>query len=482
MSENIIHEKAERIRDVIRYIKRFKNAKIIIYIDDEIIDSPLFLDHIKDICLIHESGIQVLIVPGARKRINEILTASKINWNFKDGNRITSSNAMPLIKMAAFDVSNQVMTALAGEKVTAVIGNWVSARGKGIINGFDYGTSGEIDKLQDDSIRTVLNNGFIPIFPCIGWSNVGKPYNISSTALAEQIAVHLQADKLFFLLPSANISKTSFIIPNEIGTSPEGNIPAMNLEELSLFLKTNEQSVNSNDSTNNHSVNSLKSTNEQSVNIRNSTNNQLVVEKREAFKERIFSLLHLSEQACKAGVSRVHILNGSVDGTLPCEIFSDLGSGTMIYKNNYGGIRQMTHEDISSVLSLMKPFVDKGILLPRTESQLNEQFQDYIVYEIDGIIRACSALHQYNDGQMEIAAVAVDESCAHIGIGPKLISFLVDKARHLNAKSVFILTTQTSDWFEQLGFVSSDISTLPQKRKDIWTPDRGSKLMRLILK
>lgn len=474
MSENIIHEKAERIRDVIRYIKRFKNAKIIIYIDDEIIDSPLFLDHIKDICLIHESGIQVLIVPGARKRINEILTASKINWEFKDGNRITSINAMPLIKMAAFDVSNQVMTALAGEKVTAVIGNWVSARGKGIINGFDYGTSGEIDKLQDDSIRTVLNNGFIPIFPCIGWSNVGKPYNISSTALAEQIAVHLQADKLFFLLPSANISKTSFIIPNEIGVSPEGNIPAMNLEELSLFLKTNEHSVNL--------VESNKKTNEHLVKTGTITTNQSEANDLFIFKERIFSLLHLSGQACKAGVSRVHILNGSINGTLPCEIFSDLGSGTMIYKNNYGGIRQMTHEDISSVLSIMKPFIEKGILLPRTESQLNEQFQDYIVYEIDGIIRACSALHQYNDGQMEIAAVAVDESCVHIGIGPKMISFLVEKAKQLKAKSVFILTTQTADWFEQLGFVSSDISTLPQKRKDIWTPNRGSKLMRLDIK
>ena len=63
-----------------------------------------------------------------------------------------------------------------------------------------------------------------------------------------------------------------------------------------------------------------------------------------------------------------------------------------------------------------------------------------------------------------------------------MISFLVEKAKQLKAKSVFILTTQTADWFEQLGFVSSDISTLPQKRKDIWTPNRGSKLMRLDIK
>ena len=369
--------------------------------------------------------------------------------------------------MAAFDVSNQVMTALAGEKKTAVIGNWVRARGKGVINGIDYGTSGEIDKLQDDSIRTVLNNGFIPIFPCIGWSAAGKPYNISSTELAEQIAAHLQADKLFFLLPDAEISKTTFTIPKSIGLSPEGTVPALSLSELDLFLQTNEYLVNS-------SKNSQIQTN-QSIKTSNLDN-----EHSESLK--ILSLLHLAKQACLSGVSRVHILNGSLDGTLPCEIFSDLGSGTMIYSNNYGGLREMTREDIPGVLNLMQPFVEKEILLPRTEQQLKEQFSDYIVYELDGAIRACSALYQYNDGQMEIGAVAVDETCAHIGIGPKMISYLIDKAKRLHANSVFILTTQAADWFEQLGFVSSDISTLPQKRKESWSPKRGSKVMRLEIK
>src|SRR5574344_1232780 len=244
MSKNIIHEKAERIRDVIRYIRRFKNATVIIYLDDELIDSPLFSNHIRDICLIHEAGLQVIIVPGARKRINEVLTAANIQWKYEGNDRITNTEAMPLIKMAAFDVSNQVMTALAAEKKTAVIGNWVGARGKGVINGIDYGTSGEIDKLQDESIRTILDNGFIPIFPCIGWSAAGKPYNISSIQLAEQIAVHLQADKLFFMLPSAEISSNNFSIPNSIGLSPEGTVPAMNLDELDLFLKKNELLVN----------------------------------------------------------------------------------------------------------------------------------------------------------------------------------------------------------------------------------------------
>lgn len=458
MEQTIIKKKADRIRDVIKYIRRFKNATVIIHLDDSIIDSPLFKSHIQDICLIHEAGLKVIIVPGAKKRIDEILTSENINWSYHNGIRITSQDAIPLIKMAAFDVSNKIMTALAGENKTAVIGNWVRARSKGVIDGIDYQSSGEIDKLQDDSIRTVLDNGFIPIFPCIGWSITGKPYNISSVFLAEQIAVQLQADKLFYLLPDAEISGKNFTIPETIGITPEGNIPALNLEELDLLLQTNEPSVDS------------------SKNKTNSTEHSFVS------RETIISLLKLAKTACSSGVSRVHIVNSSNDGSLPCEIFSDLGSGTMIYSNGYGKIRSMEHNEITNVLSLMQPFVQKGILLPRTEEMLNLTYNDYVIYELDDSIRACAALHQYNDGQMEIAAVAVDETCAHIGIGPKLISYLIEKAKKLNAKSVFILTTQTADWFEKLGFVPADISTLPAKRKETWSPKRGSKLMRLNLK
>ena len=433
-----IPRRAERIRDVIRYIRRFKNATVVIYIDDALLDSPLFTSHIRDICLIHEAGLQVLIVPGARNRIDQVLTEAKISWTMQDDCRIADENAMPLIKMAAFDVSNRIMTALAGEKRTAVIGNWVRARGKGVLDGVDFASSGEIDKLQDSAIQTVLSSGFIPIFPCIGWSQTGKPYNISSLSLAEEIESNLSADKLFFMMPDTEITSRDFFIPESIGLSAEGCVPAMNLEELSVFREKNASK-----------------------------------------DKKVLRLLDLAEKACRAGVSRVHILNGSIDGTLPCEIFSNLGSGTMIYKSNYGGIRDMTREDIPALLNLIRPFVERGILLPRTELQLQEDFKNYIVYEMDGGIRACAALEPYSDGQMEIAAVAVDETCAHIGIGPKLIDYLIERAKTRGAKCVFVLTTQTADWFERLGFMSASIESLPEKRRAIWTQKRGSKVFRL---
>lgn len=443
MQEQILISNAQNIRSVIKYIQQFKNAIIVIYIDDEIIYSPFFSSHIRDISLLHQAGIKVAIVPGCRKRIDQILSNAKIQWKYENDIRITCEEAIPLIKMAAFDTSNIVMTSLAANQITATIGNWVRARAKGIIDGIDFGTAGEIDKLQTDSIKNILENGFIPIFPCIGWSSTGKPYNISSIILAQEIAISLKADKLFFLMHNEEISSKKFSIPKEIGLSQEEKVPAMNLEEVEKFLELN-------------------------------SNNE---------DKKILKLLKTSVKACKNGVSRVHLINGTFDGAIPCEIFSELGFGTMIYSSNYENIRSMVQQDIPSVFSLMRPFVKEKILLPRTEEELSENLDDYIVYEIDNNVRACAAIHFYkNEKQAEIYAVAVDESFSKLGIGPKLIQFLINKAQKNNFFNIFLLTTRTSDWFEKLGFKPDSIDSIPQKRKSIWTVKRNSKVLRLLIK
>ena len=450
MNSQSISSKAEDIRDVLRYIKKFKAASVVIYIDDRLLEHPLFTSHIRDIAMIHEAGIQVVIVPGSRKRIDEVLETNSIPWKMKNGVRLTKEESLPLIKMAAFDVANRIMTSLAGEGKTAVIGNWVRARSMGILDGIDFSAAGDIDKIQTDAVKTILEDRFIPIFPCIGWSLAGKPYNISSVELAAEIAQRLQADKLFFLLPDGNIDEKDFFIPQHISRSPENKIPALNISEAQELVDRNTYQENI-----------------------SSTQDEILSK-----KEKILQLIRLGIRACTNGVSRVHILDGLIDGTIPCEIFSNLGCGTMIYESDYGQIREMTIEDIPAILNLIRPFVEEGILLPRTEQSLASTFTDYIVYELDDGIKGCAALHFYNDFQAEIAAVAVDPVCSHLGIGPKMMEYLLNKAQSQQAKSVFILTTRTADWFEMQGFISDDISTLPTKRKEKWSPSRGSKLFR----
>ncbi len=429
----------EGIRDVIRYIRKFKGSTIVIRMDDDVVDSPLFSSHIHDLALLHETGIRIVLIPGAHKHISRVLDG--IAWKIENTIRITSDEGMNFIKMAAFDVSNRIMTRLSAEGLTAVIGNWVRARGRGVLDGTDFGSAGFVDKIQLDSLLTALEDGFIPIIPCIGWTSTGKPYNISSTELAVATATALKAGKLFFLGSGNTISIDDFTIPESASLSPEGRLAALSVESIDEFLELN----------------------------RDSGSPTLPVDK-------LTDLLLQARTACLGGVTRAHILDADIDGVIPAEIFSDLGSGTMIYVNNYGTFRAMTREDIPAVLSLMNPFVEKGILLPRTSEELEQKAHEFVVFEIDGGIRACAALHSYPENVGEIAGLAVDEAYAHMGIGPRLMDLLLQRGKSAGFSSVFVLTTQTGDWFEKFGFKSAETGQLPRERQEKWDPKRRSRV------
>lgn len=432
----------ERIRDVIRYIKKFRGTTVVIRIDDDVVDSPLFAGHMHDLALLYETGIKIVIIPGAQNHISKVLDAYQIKWDYRDGIRITSEEGMNFIKMAAFDVSNRIMTQLSAEKLTAVIGNWVKARGRGIVAGIDYGSAGVVEKVQLEALNRAMDDGFIPIIPCVGWSATGKPYNISSTELAVATAVALKAEKLFFMGSGASISVDDYRMPPNVALSPEGRMAAIAVDEIDSFIELNQHVENPNCPT---------------------------IE--------LADLLQQGRDACTRGVTRAHILDADIDGVLPAEIFSDLGSGTMIYRNNYGTFRTMKSDDIPAVLSLMNPFIENGTLLPRTSEELEQQAAEFVVYEIDGGIRACAALHGYPENMGEIAGLAVDESYAHMGIGPKLMELLMERGRNAGYNSLFVLTTQTADWFERFEFKTAEIDQLPAKRKEKWTPNRGSRML-----
>ena len=141
-------------------------------------------------------------------------------------------------------------------------------------------------------------------------------------------------------------------------------------------------------------------------------------------------------------------------------------------------IRPMKKSDIPDVLSLMKPHIESGKLLPRDEKKLIADMNDYVVFELDGGILACASLHFYPDGQAEIGAVTVSQKFESMGFGERVVTFLYEKAVSQNAESVFILTTHAGEWFQKLGFKPSDVDSLPPERRAIWTPERGSKVFR----
>jgi len=434
MDQERLREHVDTIREVFSYLKQFQGTTFVVKIAYAVMDDPFFSVLVKDLALLHEAGIRICIVPGANERIDEVLATYEVPYTVIKGVRVTSEEAIPFIKMAAFDVSNRVMTMLSANGITAVIGNWVRARGLGVIEGVDFQSAGAVESVRVDMVRTVLEDGVVPIFPCIGWSSVGKPYNISSNELAVVAAGTLGAQKLIFVNARPGFAAASFTVPESIPVAPGGRLANFSLADLDVFFAANPG------------------------------------------REGDLELLHRARRACAAGVERVHILDGREEGVILKEAFSNLGSGTMVYSNRYGGIRPMSQNDISDVLRIMRPFVQKGILLPRTEAQLEDALADFVVYEVDNSVHACAALHEFPEGMAEIAGIAVDEQFLHLGIGPKLVGFLTERARRAGLASVFALTTQTSDWFQKLGFVEKDPAALPERKRASYNLERKSRV------
>jgi amino-acid N-acetyltransferase len=110
------------------------------------------------------------------------------------------------------------------------------------------------------------------------------------------------------------------------------------------------------------------------------------------------------------------------------------------------------------------------------------QQSDYVVYSIDDVVHACGALHDYGEGQAEIAGIATDPVYSHLSMGRKILSYLIEKADRLGMSRVFALTTRTVDWFEQLGFVEVTLDSLPARKRDSYNHARKSRIFALELK
>ena len=444
MKAGTIQEQVDLIREVFTYTHRFAGKTFVFHIDNKVIDTPLFTPLMKDLVLLHQAGIHVVLVPGARQRIDEVLTQYGLGWERIRGVRIATPEQMPFIKMAAFDVANRLLTTLSEHRTNAVLGNWVRARAIGVDGGVDFQHAGHVERVQLDLLRTVLEDGLVPIFPCIGWSGSGQPYNISSRELATSISMSLAADKLFFVTSTAGIDAGAYTLPEGVDRGRSGRISRMDVSQAKDFLEKNAPADGKTDYTD-------------------------------------YELVELAHKAAEQSVNRVHILDGTVEGAVLMEIFSTLGVGTMVHANEYQSIRPMRPGDTADVHRLMLPLAHRGVLVDRSQEQIASQYEDFVVHETDGTIHGCGALHRYHDGSAEIAGIAVDRAFEHLGIGLKIVSYLVERARSLGLNRVFVLTTQTSDWFERLGFKKSPVDRLPEEKRAAYDATRNSRVLMLDL-
>lgn len=404
------------LRGILRYIPRFREKVFVVALDGAVVTDDNFPNLLLDLAVLRSLNIRIVLVHGAAAQIQSLGKERGITPSNIDGAGITDADTLGLALTAANRLTHEILEGLATNDLRAVSTNAITAHPMGIIDGIDHQFTGKVERVDVEFLQALLGQGILPVLPPLGFDGDGKTYRVNSDAVAVAIADQLKAAKLIFLTAREGLTCQGRLLRQ---------VPVAELRQVLA-----------------QSVSDLQP--------------ELVSKARHAVA------------ACEAGVSRVHILNGTVDEGLLAEVFSNEGIGTLIYANEYQQIRRALKKDIRSLLRLTKNSVDSKELVKRTRADIERRIGDYYLFEIDKNPVACVALHVYpEDNTGELAFVFVSPAHENQGIGGKLVQFAENRARELHLARLVTLSTQAFTWFQsKAGFQEGSPADLPPVRRE----------------
>ncbi|MDT0595523.1 amino-acid N-acetyltransferase [Glaciecola petra] len=418
------------------YMNAHRGKTFVIMFGGEAAQSDNFARLIQDIALLHSLGIKIIIVHGARPQIDERIGFRGIQGQFVDGVRITNKSTLECVKDAAGSLRSQIEALLTlglpnspmhGARIRVCSGNLVIAKPIGVRNGIDYEHTGKVRRIDVEGIKNQLGDGSIVLLSPMGYSPTGEVFNLSHEDVATQAAIALDAHKLITLSDKDGIFTDQKLIRT--------------IELDALKMQIDEGLINAD-----------------------------------------VTCLSAMLATVEAGIERSHCVSYHHNGSILKELFTRDGHGSLVMQTHYEQLRTANIDDVGGILKLIQPLEKSGVLLPRSRERLESEVDQYSVIERDGMIIACAALHMFEESDMaEIACVAIHNDYRGKNRGERLLDALRTQALKHNISTLFVLTTVTSHWFLEQGFVEENIDSLPETKQQLYNYQRNSKVFMLTL-
>ncbi|MDD3903305.1 MAG: acetylglutamate kinase [Sphaerochaeta sp.] len=283
--------KAEVLIEAIPFIRRFAGSIVVVkYGGSAMIDESLRKSVVQDIAMMKYIGLKPVVVHGGGKEITSMLDRLGKKTEFLDGLRVTDKETAKVAEMVlSGSIGKDLVEDLQSIGIPSVgisgkDGRTLLCSKKLDEKGRDLGYVGQIEKVDNTLLETLIANGFVPVVSPVGVDLQSQTYNVNADYAASAIAGSLSAQKLIFL------------------TDVEGILKDKNDAASILRYLTEEQAV------------SL---------IADGTINGGMIPK-----------VQCCLDALEKGVKSVHVLDGRVPHAILLEIFTNKGVGTMVTKGD----------------------------------------------------------------------------------------------------------------------------------------------------
>ncbi|MEX2101262.1 MAG: acetylglutamate kinase [Actinomycetota bacterium] len=274
--------KARTLIEALPFMQDHRGKVVVIKYGGAAMDrSPLVRPFAEDVALLLHSGIRPVIVHGGGPQVTEVSSQLGIETTFVDGLRVTDAATLDVATMVlAGKLNTDVVSGLRSGGVPAVglsgvDGGLLQARRQ---TAPDLGFVGEIVQVDGRVAGTLLDAEFVPVIASIASDEAGQVFNVNADVAAAELAVALGAEKLVFVVD----------VPGIIG--PKGDLLSELGAQECLDLLAADGVIAGG----------------------------------------MIPKLESAVRAVKAGVRRVHLVDGRVEHSLVLELFTPEGVGTMI--------------------------------------------------------------------------------------------------------------------------------------------------------
>ena len=196
--------KAEVLSQALPYIQKY-NSKIVVikYGGNAMINEELKMNVIKDVVLLSEIGVKVILVHGGGPEINRTLDKMGKETQFINGLRYTDEETIDVVQMVLAGKTNKDLVKLIMQKGGNAVG--ISGVDNQLIiakkheSEDDLGYVGDVDKINPNIIIDMLDKGYIPVIASVCTDEEGHTYNINADTAAAEIAGALGAENMILV-------------------------------------------------------------------------------------------------------------------------------------------------------------------------------------------------------------------------------------------------------------------------------------------
>ena len=281
-------KKADVLLEALPYMQRFRSSTFVVKYGGSFMDSPdakVREGVAADVVFLEVAGINPVVVHGGGKAITKAMEKAGINAQFIQGMRVTDEKSMAIVEDVLANVINRDIVETIqklGGKARGFSGKDVFKCRKLLSGGVDLGYVGEVTEVTIEKIRRSLYSQVVPVISPIGLGEDGHAYNINADVAAAKLAVAVGARRLVFMSDVAGLMRDP--------SNPETLISSLHIAEA-LGLK------------------------------------------REGIIDKgMIPKVDSAVEAVRAGVRRVHFVDGRIPHSILLEIFTDKGIGTEIVK------------------------------------------------------------------------------------------------------------------------------------------------------